>query len=97
MYSALFSSIFSSKAKNERILNIPVFRITISCDLKLPMCKNCMNIVDTVSVHKYHRFSVEIIEIGPSFLKLSGKYELLWGQPKTLKRQKHALLMTSEK
>ena len=81
---------FSSKAKNERILNI--FRITISCDLKLPMCKNCMNFADTVGVYKYHHFGVKIIEIGPSFLKLSGNYEVLWGQPKTLKTPKTCLV-----
>ena len=48
---ALFLSIFSSKAKNERILNM--FRITISCDLKLPVCKNYMNFADTVGIYKY--------------------------------------------
>ena len=89
-YSALFSSSFSLKAKNERILNI--FRNTISCNLKLPMCKNCMNFADTDGVYKYHHFGVKIIEIGTPFLKLSGKYEVLWGQPKTLKTPKTCLI-----
>ena len=83
----MFSSIFSLKAKNERILNI--FLITISYDLKLPMCKNSTNFADTVGVNEYHHFGVKIIEIGPFFLKLSGKYEVLWGQPKTLKTPKN--------
>ena len=62
------------------------------CDLKLLMCKNCMNFADTVGVHNYHHFGVKIIEIGPSFLILSGKYEVLWGQPKTLKPPKTCLV-----
>ena len=74
----------------ERILNI--FRITISCDLKLPMCKNYTNFADTIGVHENHHFGVKIIEIGPSFLKLSGKYEVLRGQPKTSKTPKTCLV-----
>ena len=56
------------------------------------MCKNCMNFADTVGVHKYHHYGVKIIEIGPSFLKLSGKYEVLWGKQKTLKKLKTCLV-----
>ena len=56
------------------------------------MCKNCMNFADTVGGHKNHHFGVKIIEIDPSFLKLSGKYEVLLGQPKTLKTLKTCLV-----
>ena len=51
-----------------------------------------MIFADTVGVHKYHHFGVKIIELGPSFLKLSGKYEDLWGRPKTLKTLKTCLV-----
>ena len=39
----------SSKAKNERILII--CRITISCNLKLSVCKNYMVFADTVDIY----------------------------------------------
>ena len=51
-----------------------------------------MNFADTVAVHKNHHFGVKIIEIGSSFLRLSGKYEVLLGQPKTLKTPKTCLV-----
>ena len=68
----MFSSIFSSKAKNERILIM--FRITISCNLKLTVCKNYMNFADTVGIYKYQRFGANILEIGPFIQKLLRKY-----------------------
>ena len=64
----MFSSILSSKAKNERILIM--FRITISCDLKLPVYKNYMNFADTVGIYKYQRFGANILEIGLFLVKL---------------------------
>ena len=51
-----------------------------------------MDFADTVGVHEYHYFGVKIIKISPSFLKLSRKYEVLWGQPKTLKTPKTCLI-----
>ena len=42
-----------------------MFRITISCNLKLPVCKNYMNFADTVGIYKYQRFGANILEIGP--------------------------------
>ena len=65
-----------------------MFRITISS----PMCKNCINFADTVGIYKYHHFGEQIPEIGPSFLKLSGKYKVLWGHPMTLKTPKICLV-----
>ena len=89
-FSALFSSIFSSKAKNERILIM--FRITISCNLKLPVCKNYMNFADTVGIYKYQRFGAKILEIGPFIQKLLRKYGDLMGQKIALKTPKTCLV-----
>ena len=91
----MFSSIFSSKAKNERILIM--FRITISCNLKLPLGKNYMNFADTVGIYKYQHFGANILEIGPFIQKLLRKYGVLMGQKIALKAPKHALFVTSPK
>ena len=63
----------SSKAKNERILIM--FRITISCNLKLAVCTNYMVFADTVGIYKYQRFGANIFEIGSFLLKLLRKSE----------------------
>ena len=57
-----------------------MFRITISCNLKLPVCKNYMNFADTVGIYKYQRFGANILKIGPFLLKLLQKYGVLMGQ-----------------
>ena len=57
-----------------------MFRITISCDLKLPVYKNNMNFADTVGIYKYQRFGANILEIGLFLLKLKRKYGVLMGQ-----------------
>ena len=48
-----------------------MFRITISGDLKLPVCKNYMNFADAVGIYKYQRFGANIFEICPFLLKRS--------------------------
>ena len=87
---ALFSSFFLSKAKNECILNM--FGITISCDLKLPMCKNYMNFADTAGIFKYKHFGSNFLEISPFLLKLLRKYKVLMGQSIALKTLKTCLV-----
>ena len=77
---------FFSKAKNERILIM--LRTTISCKLKLPVCKNNMNFADTVGIYKYQRFGANILEIGPFLLKLLRKNGVLIGQKIALKTPK---------
>ena len=56
-----------------------------------------MNFADTVGIYKYQRFGANILEIGPFLLKLLRKYGVLMSQKIALKRQKHALLVTSQK
>ena len=48
-----------------------------------------MIFADTVGVHKYHHFGVKIIELGPSFLKLSGKKGRFMGPAKDVKNAKN--------
>ena len=69
-----------------------MFRITISCDLKLPVCKTYINFVDTVGIYKYQCFGANILEIGPFLLKLLQKYEVLMGQSIALKTPKTCLV-----
>ena len=58
LFRFLFSSIFTSKAKNERILNL--LGITISYDSKLPVRKNYMNFADMVGIYKYQHFGEKL-------------------------------------
>ena len=51
-----------------------MFGVTISCDLKLPVCKNCMNFAD-----KYQHIGAKTLEISPYLLDLLRKYEVLMG------------------
>ena len=74
-----------------------MYRITISCDLKLSVCKNFMFFADTVDIYKYQHFGANILEIGPFLLKLLRKYEILMGQSIALKTPNHALVVTSQK
>ena len=69
-----------------------MFRITISCNLKLPVCKNYMNFADTVGIYKYQRFGANIFKIGPFLLKLLRKYGFLMGQKIALKTPKTCLV-----
>ena len=48
-----------------------------------------MNLADTFGVHKYHHFGVKIIEIGTSFLKLSGKIGSFMGPAKDVRNAKN--------
>ena len=66
-----------------------MFRITISCDLKLPVCKNYMNFADTVVIYNHQRFGANILEIGLFLLKLLLKYEVLMDQSIALKTPKN--------
>ena len=56
-----------------------------------------MKFADTVGIYKYQRLGANILEIGPFLLKLLRKYGVLMGQKIALKRQKHALFVTSQK
>ena len=69
-----------------------MFRITISCDLKLPVCENYMNFADTFGIYKYQRFGANILEIGLFLLKLLHKYGVLMGQSIALKTPKTCLV-----
>ena len=69
-----------------------MFEITISCDLKLPMCNNYMNFVDTVGIYKYKHFGSKFLEISPFLLKLLGKHKVLMGQTIALKTPKTCLV-----
>ena len=51
----------------------------ISCDLKLPVCKNYMNFADMVGIYKYQHFGAKTLEISPYLLDLLRKYEVLMG------------------
>ena len=90
LFRFVFEYFFQQKAKNERILIM--FGITISCNLKLPVCKNYINFADTVGIYKYQRFGANILEIGPFLLKLSQKYEVFMGQKIALKMPKTCLV-----
>ena len=50
-----------------------MFGVTISCDLKLPVCKNYMNFADTVGIYKYQQFGAKTLEISPYLLDLLRK------------------------
>ena len=67
----LLFRVFFIKGKNERILNM--FGVTISCDVKLPVCKNYMNFADTVGIYKYQHFGAKTLEISPYLLDLLRK------------------------
>ena len=56
-----------------------------------------MNFADTVGIYKYQRFGANSFKIGPILQKLLRKYGVLMGQKTALKRQKHALFVTSQK
>ena len=56
-----------------------MFGVTISCDLKLPVCKNLMKLADTVGIYKYQQFGAKTLEISPYLLDLLQKYEVLMG------------------
>ena len=56
-----------------------MFGVTISCDLKLPVCKNYMNFADKVGIYKYQHFGAKTLEISPYLLDLLRKYEVLMG------------------
>ena len=74
-----------------------MFRITISCNLKLPVCKNYMNFADTVGIYKYQRFGANILEISPFLLKLLRKYGVLMCQKIALKTPKTCLVRVVKK
>ena len=52
-----------------------MFGVTISCDLKLPVCKNA----DKVGIYKYQHFGAKTLEISPYLLDLLRKYKVIMG------------------
>ena len=58
---------FFIKGKNRTYLIM--FRITISCNLKLQVCKNYMKFADTVHIYRYQLFGGNILEVDPFLLK----------------------------
>ena len=75
-----------------------MFGVTISCDLKLPVCKNYMNFADKVGIYKYQHIGAKTLEIQPILSRFIAKIRSFNGPINSVKqRQKHALFVTSQK